>query len=108
MPKLRPILASLACLASLLTGTLSACAKAPDPNCGLRPGDWCPAPLGDPCGRHKNVEDCKADPKCGGMGYRGESVEACHSDARGFATNCPTVGCQSLTQNPKTPDNKQP
>jgi hypothetical protein len=27
------------------------------------------------------------------MEYRGESAIACHWDARGFADNCPTVGC---------------
>jgi hypothetical protein len=30
------------------------------------------------------------------MRYRGESVVACIIDARGFASNCPTVGCRSL------------
>ena len=30
-----------------------------------------------------------------GMRYRGESVIACILDERGFASNCPTVGCTS-------------
>jgi hypothetical protein len=68
---------------------------APDPDCGTRTTDWCAAPAGDPCGAHKNVDACKADPACVGMPYRGESVVACQFDARGFATNCPTVGCRS-------------
>jgi hypothetical protein len=63
--------------------------------CGLRPTDWCPAPAGDPCGAHRDAASCKADARCVGMRYRGESVVACHWDARGFADNCPTVGCRS-------------
>lgn len=66
-----------------------------DPSCGMSTSDWCPAPAGDPCGAHKNVDACKADPKCVGMPYRGESVVACQYDERGFGTNCPTVGCKS-------------
>jgi hypothetical protein len=31
------------------------------------------------------------------MPYRGESLVACKFDARGFAENCPAVGCISLT-----------
>jgi hypothetical protein len=67
----------------------------PDPNCGMSTSDWCPAPPGDPCGEHKDAASCKADPRCVGMPYRGESVVACQYDARGFGTNCPTVGCKS-------------
>jgi hypothetical protein len=63
--------------------------------CGTSPEDWCPAPPGDPCGRHHNVAACRADPSCYGMPYQGESVIACQLDARGFALNCPTVGCTS-------------
>jgi hypothetical protein len=70
--------------------------KVPAPNpCGLSPGDWCPSPPGDPCRRHRDAASCKADPKCEGMPYRGESVVACLWDERGFASNCPTVGCIS-------------
>jgi hypothetical protein len=67
-----------------------------DPNCGVHTTDWCPAPAGDPCGRHKDVDSCRADAACGGLPYRGESVVACQFDNRGFGTNCPTVGCVSL------------
>jgi hypothetical protein len=63
--------------------------------CGERPTDWCPAPAGDPCGRHRNAVECRADSRCYGMPYRGESVVACMLDDRGFASNCPTVGCTS-------------
>ena len=63
--------------------------------CGLSTTEWCPSPPGDPCGVHKDTERCRADPKCIGMPYRGESVVACFIDERGFASNCPTVGCIS-------------
>ena len=36
-----------------------------------------------------------ADLRCYGMPYRGESFVPCFLDARGFASNCPTVGCTS-------------
>jgi hypothetical protein len=62
----------------------------------MSPGDWCPAPAGDPCGAHRNVASCRADERCVGMRYRGESIVACMFDARGFAKNCPTVGCMSI------------
>ena len=68
----------------------------PNPFCGMSPSDWCPAPAGDPCGAHRDVASCRADERCVGMRYRGESVVACMFDARGFATNCPTVGCMSI------------
>jgi hypothetical protein len=67
----------------------------PESNCGLSPGDWCPSPPGDPCGLHKDRASCQADPACSGVPYRGESVVACQVDERGFASNCPTVGCVS-------------
>jgi hypothetical protein len=63
--------------------------------CGYSPSDWCPAKPGDPCGRHHSKDDCRADMRCYGMLYRGESFAACLSDGRGFASNCPTVGCTS-------------
>ena len=72
----------------------SAPPDAPGP-CGFGPSDWCPAPAGDPCGEHRDTASCKADARCKGMRYRGESVVACKYDERGFATNCPTVGCTS-------------
>ncbi|MCE9625975.1 MAG: hypothetical protein K8R69_11090 [Deltaproteobacteria bacterium] len=90
----------------LLLAAAPACAKSKsvpaDPNCGISPSDWCPSPPDDPCGRHKNTEDCRADPSCEGRPYRGESAIACMFDQRGFATNCPTVGCRSLKENSKT------
>jgi hypothetical protein len=67
-------------------------------DCGTRPDDWCPAPSGDPCGAHRDVASCRADPRCGGRPYTGESVVACKRDARGFGENCPTVGCVSLAR----------
>ena len=70
-------------------------AVAQRPVCGFSINDWCPAPSGDPCGRHRSTAACRADPTCYGMPYRGESVVACILDARGFASNCPTVGCTS-------------
>ena len=66
---------------------------APANPCGLSPNDWCPSPPGDPCGAHHDTTSCKADPTCVGVPYRGESAVACHLDPRGFADNCPTVGC---------------
>jgi len=64
-------------------------------DCGMSTDDWCPAPSGDACGRHKDVAACKADPKCKGMRYRGESFAPCKDDGSGFTPNCPTVGCIS-------------
>jgi len=66
----------------------------PDPGCGRDPRDWCAAPAGDPCGAHKNVDSCRADPACRGMKYRGEGPE-CKTDERSFGIGCPTVGCLS-------------
>ena len=67
----------------------------PQGECGLSIRDWCPSPPGDPCGRHKNERECRADPACVGIKYRGESVAACQPDGKGFWTNCPAVGCVS-------------
>ena len=69
--------------------------------CGMSPSDWCSSPPGDRCGIHKDATACKADPQCYGMPYRGELVVACLFDERGFASNCPTVGCTSVP--PKKP-----
>lgn len=63
--------------------------------CGLGVSDWCPSPPGDACGRHQNQTSCKADASCEGVRYRGPSLVACTYDARGFASNCPSVGCIS-------------
>jgi hypothetical protein len=70
-------------------------AQPQSPKCGLSWGDWCRAPAGDICGRHKDTASCKTDPACYGMPYRGEAFAACIFDARGFAFNCPAVGCTS-------------
>ncbi|WP_394843783.1 hypothetical protein LZC95_42880 [Pendulispora brunnea] len=67
----------------------------PSANCGVKMDDWCPSPAGDPCGKHKDAKSCKADPKCKGMPFRGETFAPCDDDGRGFSTNCPTVGCLS-------------
>jgi hypothetical protein len=77
------------------TGTVAATATAPTQLCGASFQDWCPSPPGDPCGEHKNKASCQLDARCNGMHYRGESVVACKYNERGFATNCPTVGCIS-------------
>jgi hypothetical protein len=74
--------------------------------CGTSPSDWCPAPPGDPCGAHPDVASCKADARCGGMPYRGESFVACKHDARGFGENCPTVGCVSRSSTPGASDER--
>ena len=65
------------------------------PVCGVSPSDWCVAPGDDPCAIHKDKSSCQADKNCEGMPYRGESAVACQFDNRGFASNCPTVGCIS-------------
>ena len=67
----------------------------PQGPCGFSIRDWCSAPAADPCGRHNNERECRADPACVGIKYRGESVVACRPDGRGFWTNCPSVGCIS-------------
>ena len=85
-------LLSVLTLAALMAASDPAGAQTP---CGMGPRDWCPAPAGDPCGRHRTAEACRADPACYGLPYRGESAVACRLDARGFGANCPTVGCTS-------------
>src|SRR5260370_1372397 len=74
-----------------------------DPNCGLRPDDWCPSPPGDRCGRHRGERSCRADPGCRGLPYRGESVVACIPDDKGFWSNCPAVGCIARSEPPGQP-----
>jgi hypothetical protein len=71
--------------------------------CGAGIDEWCPAPLGDPCGQHRNVTGCKADAKCYGMPYRGVSFLPCALDERGFGVNCPTVGCAGTPPKPVPP-----
>ena len=65
------------------------------PFCQINPQGWCPSAGWDRCGRHSDTASCKADPGCRGLPYHGESVIACLSDGKGFATNCPSVGCVS-------------
>src|SRR5262249_44081732 len=86
--------------ATLLLASLPSLAGAQSNPCGFSPNDWCPAPADDPCGRHRTVAACRADALCYGMPYRGESVVACIRDERGFASNCPTVGCISAPPRP--------
>jgi len=69
--------------------------------CGMGWNDWCPSYKGDRCNRHKSKESCMADRRCYGMPYRGESFVPCFLDARGFASNCPTVGCTSRRPPPE-------
>lgn len=66
-----------------------------DPSCGVSTDDWCAAPEGDPCGIHANEALCRADARCRGLPYRGESVVACMPDGKGYWSNCPAVGCVS-------------
>ena len=82
-------------ISSLPISAIAAPGSAQSNPCGLAPGDWCPAEKGDPCGAHPNATACRADPVCYGVPYRGESDVACQIDERGFASNCPTVGCTS-------------
>jgi|SRR5580693_3758011 hypothetical protein len=82
-------------IAILLVLAATIVAAAQRQQCGMHRGDWCPAPPGDLCGRHRDTASCKADPTCYGVPYRGESFAACVFDNRGFAFNCPTVGCTS-------------
>ena len=67
--------------------------------CGLDLNDWCPAPVGDPCGRHKNAAECRGDFNCRALTYRGPTKVACIADRRGFSLNCPVVGCRSMPGN---------
>lgn len=104
--------------ASLRLGTLLAAlafaslpcasAQAADGPCGYSPTDWCPAPPGDPCGRHRTEAECRADLRCSGMPYRGESVVACIPAGRGFSSNCPAVGCTSAPAQPASPRKADP
>jgi hypothetical protein len=86
---------ALIAISILVALSVVSAARAQPGECGMAHTDWCPSPAGDPCGRHKTKAACMADRACVGMRYRGESVIACMWDARGFAPNCPTVGCVS-------------
>jgi hypothetical protein len=61
--------------------------------CGMSIEDWCTSEKDGACGRHMTEAACRADTRCAAMRYSGESVIACHWDERGFADNCPAVGC---------------
>lgn len=94
----RKMLLTVLCAWGILSLPISATAAPASTQsnpCGFAPGDWCPAEKGDPCGAHATATACRADPVCYGVPYRGESVVACRIDERGFASNCPTVGCTS-------------
>jgi hypothetical protein len=93
--KLTTVLVGVSLLIAVGAGCARRSRSSPG-SCGISPTDWCPAPPGDPCGEHKNVASCRADPRCRGMSYWGESVVACQFDDAGYATNCPTVGCISV------------
>jgi len=84
-------------IAILLTpaAMIVAPAQTESPKCGLSWDDWCRAAPGDICGRHMDTASCQADPACYGMPYRGQGFAACIFDARGFAFNCPAVGCSN-------------
>ena len=86
---------TLAALLLLVVSTNAASAQSSGLACGMDPRDWGPSPPGDVCGRHTNAAACMADKACYGVRYRGESAIACIVDARGFPSNCPTVGCTS-------------
>jgi hypothetical protein len=85
------VLAAVAILAS------QGVSFAQDRECGTSPNDWCPAPAGDPCGRHRNANECRNDASCNAVPFRGATKIACITDRRGFSLNCPTVGCRSST-----------
>jgi hypothetical protein len=86
MPSLRVCLLLLALVPASLVRAQNTCGASPD--------DWCTRPQDGACGRHMDEADCRADSNCAAMRYSGESVVACHWDERGFADNCPAVGCQ--------------
>ena len=44
---------------------------------------------------HRNAQECRADPACEGMQYKGLSMVTCQPDGHGFWINCPAVGCIS-------------
>ncbi len=63
-------------------------------SCGLSPQDWCRSAPGDICGKYRDKRSCQGDFQCEALPYRGESMVTCQKDERGFASNCPTVGCR--------------
>ena len=73
------------------------------PGCGTAPGDWCTGPADGPCGAHPDQDSCRADARCQGVPYRGESLVACMPDGKGFWSNCPAVGCVERKGAPEPP-----
>ena len=76
-------------------------------NCGTAPTDWCTSAADGPCGAHPDQDSCRADDRCQGMPYRGESVVACMPDGKGFWSNCPAVGCIARKGVPKAGPGEQ-
>lgn len=102
VPALARDLAALLVATSTLAGATTG-APSPESACGFSVGDWCPGPAGDACGRHSDEESCRADTRCRGLPYRGESAVACMPDGHGFSSNCPAVGCVSRSDPPGKP-----
>jgi hypothetical protein len=101
MPKYLASMPRFLCLAFVLAaGACSAAPPPPKPNCGGAPGDWCTSAADGPCGAHPDEAACRADDRCRGMPYRGESLVACIPDGKGFWSNCPAVGCVARTEAP--------
>jgi len=94
MPTARDVVRS-----TLLCALVLLACKSQDRNrrsdCGNSTSDWCKSVSGDPCAAHADKSSCRADRRCEAYPYRGESAEACRTDARCFAENCPAVGCIS-------------
>jgi hypothetical protein len=84
-------------LAAVVVSAFAVSSSAQDSECGTSPNDWCPAPPGDPCGRHRNANECRNDFNCNAIPFRGATKVACITDRRGFSLNCPVVGCRSST-----------
>lgn len=68
--------------------------------CGASINDWCTGLKDGACGAHMNEAACKSDEACMAARYSGESLVACHWDERGFADNCPAVGCRDRKGSP--------
>lgn len=83
---------------SLLPATCSRPDSKSFPLCRSTYEGWCPALPGDPCAVHENTSSCQKDPRCQGLGYRGESFVPCQRGDRNFASNCPNVSCVSLCE----------
>ena len=73
-----------AILATVIVFASQGSSVAQDRECGASPDDWCAAPPGDPCGRHRNANDCRNDFSCNAVPFRGVTKIACITDRRGF------------------------